>query len=79
MSLGLLLGALVGLVFGALLFNGSLAPSGWERLFSLFPAPFHFMWTMFGAALGLMIGGVVAILLTNPERYKPDEVEVGHQ
>ncbi|MBK8905189.1 MAG: hypothetical protein IPM53_28665 [Anaerolineaceae bacterium] len=58
---GMAIGAVVGLIFGWLLFTGILAPRGWEAIFSLGPFTFHFFWTM----LGLLLGGGGTILMTN--------------
>jgi len=69
---GLIAGAALGLLFGRLLFNGTIAPPGWEGIFSLGPFTFHFFWTMWGAALGLVFGGVGTLLMVKPQPYDPD-------
>ncbi|MCL4294626.1 MAG: hypothetical protein KJ077_02820 [Anaerolineae bacterium] len=55
---GILIGALLGLLFGVALYQGMLIIPGWEGLFSLGPFTFHVFWTMMGVALGLLLGGV---------------------
>ncbi|MCA9875654.1 MAG: hypothetical protein KC441_18410 [Anaerolineales bacterium] len=57
-------GALVGLLFARLLFSGAIAPTGWEAIFSLGPVTFHAFWILFGAAAGLLLGGVSTLLAT---------------
>lgn len=64
---GALAGAIIGLLFGRLLFAGTLAPRGWEAIFSLGPFTLHVFWTLLGVAAGLAIGGVLAIFLTDPD------------
>jgi hypothetical protein len=59
---GLLLGAIVGLGFAGMLLNGLLVVPGWEQLYSMTPRTFATFWTGIGAALGLLIAGVVAIM-----------------
>jgi hypothetical protein len=70
---GLVIGAALGLLFGWLLFSGALAPRGWEGIFSLGPFTFHVFWTVMGAALGLLLGGVATLLVAEPEPYEPED------
>ncbi len=62
--LGITLGALAGLLTGNLLFQGILPVEGWEGLFSMTPFTFHAFWVFAGAATGLFIGGLAAIIAT---------------
>jgi len=66
---GIVIGAVAGLIFGWLLYTGVIAPSGWEAIFSLGPITFHFFWTMMGLSLGMLIGGITAILATDAETH----------
>lgn len=59
---GLLLGAVLGILFGWLVHSGRVAPTGWEGLFSLVPFSFYAFWAFLGAALGLLVGGVATLL-----------------
>ncbi|MCA9871998.1 MAG: hypothetical protein KC441_00010 [Anaerolineales bacterium] len=64
---GIVIGAVAGLIFGWLLYTGAIAPAGWEAIFSLSPVTFHFFWTMMGLSLGMLIGGLAAILATGAD------------
>lgn len=61
---GLLLGAFVGALFGWLVHSGAILIRGAEGLFSLTPVTFYTFWAFVGAALGLLIGGTLALLVT---------------
>ena len=71
---GLFMGALLGILFSWLLRNGTITPRGWEGLFSLGPFTFYAYWTFAGAALGLLVGGVISIMLT-PAPILQEETE----
>jgi hypothetical protein len=59
---GLVAGAALGALFGWLVHNGAIVVRGWEGLFSLTPVTFYTFWGLVGAALGLLIGGVIALV-----------------
>lgn len=61
---GLILGALLGALFGWLVHNGAILIRGVEGLFSLTPITFYTFWGIAGAALGLLVGGTLALLAT---------------
>lgn len=63
---GLIAGALIGALFGWLVRNGAILVPGWEGLFSLTPVTFYTFWAFVGAALGLLAGGTIALLVTAP-------------
>jgi hypothetical protein len=65
---GILVGGLAGLVFGAALFQNTIAIPGWEALFSMGPFTFHAFWVLAGVALGIATLGVAGILMTRPDR-----------
>lgn len=71
---GLFIGALLGILFSWLLRSGTVTPRGWEGLFSLGPFTFYAFWTFAGAALGLLVGGVISIMLT-PAPILQEETE----
>ena len=62
---GFIGGALVGLLVAALMVNYILVVPGWEGLFSMTPATFYTFWAGMGAAVGILLGGITAIHLTN--------------
>ena len=61
---GLVAGAGIGALFGWLVHSGALLVRGWEGLFSLTPITFYTFWAIVGAALGLLVGGIVTLLGT---------------
>lgn len=61
---GLILGALVGALFGGLVHGGAILIRGTEGLFSLTPITFYTFWGIAGAALGMLVGGTLALLAT---------------
>lgn len=61
---GLFVGALIGVLVSWLLLSGTITPQGWEGLFSLVPFTFYAFWVFVGAAIGLLVGGTVSLLLT---------------
>lgn len=61
---GLIVGALIGALFGWLVHAGAILVRGWEGLYSLTPVTFYTFWAFVGAALGLLIGGTIALLGT---------------
>lgn len=65
--LGIAFGALAGLVIGSLLFEQVFTVPGWEGLFSMGPFTFLFFSTMIGAAAGILVGGIGAILVASPD------------
>ncbi len=67
--IGILVGGVLGAIFGALLRNNTVAPRGWEGLYSMTPFTFVVFWTMVGVALGMLVIGVAFILATPPEEH----------
>ena len=59
----IVIGALLGGLFGYLLQNNFLVISGWEALCSMGPFTFVAFWALIGIAIGVLLGGVGAILL----------------
>lgn len=53
---GMLVGAIVGLLFGWLLLSGAIVPHGSEAIVSLGPIALHLVATMIGLALGGFVG-----------------------
>lgn len=64
--LGIILGVGAGLLLALLLQSGRLAPQGWEGLFSLSPFTFYAFWAFVGAALGIVAGGLITLLMAEP-------------
>ena len=58
----IVVGALLGGLFGYLLQDNILAVSGWEALYSMGPFTFVAFWALIGIALGVLLGGIAAIL-----------------
>lgn len=59
--IGMLAGALIGLLFGQLLLDRILVVPGWEGLYSMGPFTFGTFWTLMGLAAGLAIGGLIGL------------------
>ena len=59
---GLLGGALAGLVFGLLMLNGTIVIPNVDNLYSMTPFTFGAFWTLIGAAAGLAIGGIITMI-----------------
>jgi hypothetical protein len=68
---GLFLGALLGILLAWLVHNGWVTPTGWEGLFSLVPFSFYAFWAFVGGAVGLAVGGVIALLATAVPALEP--------
>lgn len=66
--LGIILGAGAGLFLALLLQSGRLVPQGWEGLFSLSPFTFYVFWAFAGAALGIIVGGLITLLMAEPPK-----------
>ena len=62
----MLLGALLGLVLGGLLRSNTIVGPGWEGLYSMAPFTFHVFWLFAGAAMGILVAGVLLLLLPVP-------------
>lgn len=63
LAISTFIGAVIGLVFGYLLMTYAIVIPGWENLYSMGWAAFLTFWTMLGAALGIIIGGVGTVLV----------------
>lgn len=59
---GILGGALVGLLVGLLLLRGWVTIPNIDGLFSMTPFAFGAFWTLLGAAVGLAVGGIAAMV-----------------
>lgn len=64
--LGLLAGALLGLLVHVLLRNNLVVLPGAEGLYSMAPATFAAFWITAGAAVGLAVVGVIALFMARP-------------
>ena len=58
----IIIGALLGGLFGYLLQSNILIIPGWEALYSMGPFTFIAFWALIGIALGVILGGVAGIL-----------------
>jgi hypothetical protein len=65
--LGVVGGSPLGLGF-ALLLKGAIVIPGWEQLYSVAPSAFTKFWLGIGLAIGGLVGGMGAMLLTPAER-----------
>jgi len=68
---GVVLGGVVGLVFGWLLYRGSITVTGSEQLFSAGSFSFHTLWAACGIAAGIAAAALVIALLPGapPDRH----------
>lgn len=71
--LSILIGGLLGLVFGALLQNNLLVIPGWEGMYSMSPFTFHAFWTFMGIALGILTGGVASLLVAPAGEHQEED------
>lgn len=60
--IGAVAGALLGLIVAWLLFNNIIVMDGWEQLYSIGDFSFYTFWMVIGLALGVITGGIGAIL-----------------
>jgi hypothetical protein len=72
---GVLVGGILGAIFGILLVQNLLFISGWEMLYSMGPFTFVAFWTLMGIAIGLALIGVAVIVLTSTEIEEIDREE----
>lgn len=72
---GILLGAVVGILFAWLVHTGRVTPTGWEGLFSLVPFSFYSFFAFVGGALGLLVGGVITLLAAPAPDVKREQHE----
>jgi len=70
--LGILSGALLGLLFGGLLRSNTIVVPGWEGLYSMGPFTFHVFWLFAGVAVGI-IAAALLTLLPEPGRRRDDQ------
>lgn len=61
LAVGILAGALLGLLFGVLLFQSIVVVPGLEGLFSMGPFTFHVFWTLMGVSLGILLAGLATL------------------
>ncbi len=64
LGVGIVVGAILGVIFGLLLLRDLVVMPGWEGLYSMAPGAFIAFWLFAGTALGMIVGGVGAILWT---------------
>ena len=75
--LSALVGALLGVLFATLLLRGTVAVPGWDPLYSMSQGTFFAFWVGIGTALGVLVGGVGAILIATPSPAAGDEAPTG--
>ena len=71
--MGALAGAMLGLIVAWLLFNSIIAVDGWEQLYSIGDFSFYTFWMVIGVALGVIIGGIAAILAAPADQANADQ------
>ncbi|HSO27291.1 MAG TPA: hypothetical protein VLS48_04425 [Anaerolineales bacterium] len=64
LAVSILVGVVIGWIFGVLLLNNSIVIAGWEGLYSMSPFTFKAFWAFIGAALGIALGGVGGLLFS---------------
>lgn len=71
--IGILAGALLGLIWGILLRTQTIVVPGWEGLFSMAPFAFEFFWLIAGVALGVVLAGIVTLIVLPPPSAREKE------
>jgi hypothetical protein len=74
--LGVVVGALAGILWAILLYRGFIVVPGWEALYSAGDFTFYILWLGIGAAAGVLIVGGGTLLATKPEPYEPEPVQM---